>query len=125
MITSATLKTSFADGGSDWDGAVARSGADALGVTPRLSGFDSPFDYAAQAEVLIVTDVPKGDVAALAAISLIADDLVNDFLGVPQDAAWLRHGAQALDYLGFDEDELSESKTDILDELQEAQAYRS
>ena len=38
---------------------------------------------------------------------------------------WLRHGAQALDYLGFDEDELSESKTDILDELQEAQAYRS
>lgn len=66
MITSATLKTSFADGGSDWDGAVARSGADALGVTPRLSGFDSPFDYAAQAEVLIVTDVPKGDVAALA-----------------------------------------------------------
>ena len=66
-----------------------------------------------------------GDVAALAAISLIADDLVNDFLGVPQDAAWLRHGAQALDYLGFDEDELSESKTDILDELQEAQAYRS
>ena len=66
-----------------------------------------------------------GDVAALAAISLIADDLVNDFLGMPQDAAWLRHGAQALDYLGFDEDELSESKTDILDELQEAQAYRS
>jgi ATP-dependent DNA helicase DinG len=28
--------------------------------------FDSPFDYAAQAEVLIVTDVPKGDLAALA-----------------------------------------------------------
>lgn len=62
----------------------------------------------------------------MAAISLIADDLVNDdFLGMPQDASWLRHGAQALDYLGFDEDELSESKTDILDELQEAQAYRS
>jgi ATP-dependent DNA helicase DinG len=32
-----------------------------------MSAFPSPFDYAAQAEVLIVTDVPKGDIAALAA----------------------------------------------------------
>ena len=45
---------------------VARSGAAALEIAPRLSSFDSPFDYAGQAEVLIVTDVPKGDVAALA-----------------------------------------------------------
>ncbi len=66
----------------------------------------------------------QGDVIALTAISLIADDLVNDFLGAPQDSAWLRHGRQALDYLGFDEDELLESKTDILEEMQEAQAYR-
>lgn len=61
MLTSATLK----DGG-DWDSAIARSGAPHLGIAPRLSSFDSPFDYANQAEVLIVTDVPKGDVAALA-----------------------------------------------------------
>ncbi len=61
MITSATLKD-----GPDWDSAVARSGAPHLALAPRLSGFDSPFDYAAQAEVLIVTDVAKGDVAALA-----------------------------------------------------------
>ena len=61
MLTSATLK----DGG-DWDSAVVRSGAPVLGLAPRLSSFDSPFDYGAQAQVLIVTDVPKGDVSALA-----------------------------------------------------------
>ncbi|NBW76438.1 MAG: ATP-dependent DNA helicase [Sphingomonadaceae bacterium] len=61
MITSATLRD-----GPDWNTAIARSGAAALEVAPRLSSFSSPFDYADQAEVLIVTDVPKGDLAALA-----------------------------------------------------------
>jgi ATP-dependent DNA helicase DinG len=61
MVTSATLKD-----GPDWDSAVARSGARYLDVAPRLFAVDSPFDYAAQAEVLIVTDVPKGDIPALA-----------------------------------------------------------
>lgn len=62
MITSATLRD-----GPDWNTAVARSGASQLEIAPRLSSFDSPFNYADQAEVLIVTDVPKGDVASLAA----------------------------------------------------------
>ena len=62
LLTSATLRD-----GNDWDAAIGRSGAPHIGVTPRLSSFDSPFDYAAQAEVLIVTDVRKGDLAALAA----------------------------------------------------------
>ncbi|MBW8752821.1 MAG: ATP-dependent DNA helicase, partial [Sphingomonadales bacterium] len=62
MLTSATLKDA-----EDWDTAVTRSGAPHIGVAPRLSAFDSPFDYGAQAEVLIVTDVPKGDIPALAA----------------------------------------------------------
>jgi len=62
MITSATLRD-----GPDWDTAIGRSGAAALEIAPRLSSFDSPFDYAEQAEVLIVTDVPKGDVTSLAA----------------------------------------------------------
>jgi ATP-dependent DNA helicase DinG len=61
MITSATLRD-----GHDWEVAIKRSGATTLGIAPRLSGFDSPFDYAGQAEVLIVTDVTKGDIAALA-----------------------------------------------------------
>ena len=59
-LTSATLK----DG--EWEAAVARSGAPHIDVAPRVAAFDSPFDYAAQAEVLIVTDVPRGDISALA-----------------------------------------------------------
>ena len=70
------------------------------------------------------TPAGQGEIAALVAISLIADYLVNDFLGTPQDSDWQRHGVQAIDYLGIDEEELLESKTDILEELLEAQAYR-
>jgi len=70
MLTSATLKDGHgrdaSNGDSDWSAAVQRSGAGHLPVAPVLAEFSSPFDYAAQAEVLIVTDVPKGDLAALA-----------------------------------------------------------
>jgi ATP-dependent DNA helicase DinG len=61
MLTSATLTD-----GADWSAAIARSGALYLDTQPMLASADSPFDYAARAEVLIVTDVPKGDLAALA-----------------------------------------------------------
>ena len=61
VLTSATLRN-----GDDWSDAIARSGAGHIGVVPRLSAFESPFDYASQAEVLIVTDVARGDLAALA-----------------------------------------------------------
>ena len=66
----------------------------------------------------------QGEVAALTAISLIADYMVNDFIGAPQGPEWNQHGAQALDFLGMDVDELAESKSDILEEMQEARAYR-
>jgi len=62
MVTSATLR----DGGGDWDAAVSKSGAPHIAVSPRIAAFDSPFDYARQAEVLIVTDIAKGDISALA-----------------------------------------------------------
>lgn len=62
LMTSATLKD-----GPEWDSAIARSGAPHLEITPRLSEAQSPFDYPNQAEVLIVTDVAKGDIPALAA----------------------------------------------------------
>lgn len=65
LMTSATLCDRRADG-PDWDSAIARSGAAHLALSPRLFAVDSPFDYAAQAEVLIVTDVARGDIAALA-----------------------------------------------------------
>ena len=61
LMTSATLT----DGG-DWSGAIARSGAPRIEVQPHLFSAKSPFDYPNQAQVLIVTDVPKGDIAALA-----------------------------------------------------------
>jgi ATP-dependent DNA helicase DinG len=61
MVTSATLT-----GGGDWATAEARSGANHLARAPIHFEAPSPFDYAAQAEVLIVTDVKRGDVAQLA-----------------------------------------------------------
>lgn len=61
LVTSATLK-----GGGDWNVAEARSGAQHLATPATRFEAPSPFDYAAQAEVLIVTDIKKGDIAALA-----------------------------------------------------------
>ncbi|WP_374414040.1 ATP-dependent DNA helicase [Novosphingobium colocasiae] len=61
VLTSATLRD-----GEDWRAAVARSGAGHIEVAPHLTAHESPFDYAQQAEVLIVTDVPRGDIPALA-----------------------------------------------------------
>ena len=60
LITSATLK-----GGGDWDNAQSRSGATHLPHGAQQFEAQSPFDYAARAEVLIVTDIKRGDIAAL------------------------------------------------------------
>lgn len=61
LVTSATLRA-----GGDWDVAEARSGAQHLLHPAARFEAPSPFDYAAQSEVLIVTDVKRGDTAALA-----------------------------------------------------------
>ena len=61
LVTSATLKA-----GGDWDVAEARSGAAHLLQSPAHFEAPSPFDYAAHAQVLIVTDVKRGDLAGLA-----------------------------------------------------------
>lgn len=61
LVTSATLRA-----GGEWDGAEARAGAPHLMRAPLRFEAPSPFDYAAQSEVLIVTDVKRGDLAALA-----------------------------------------------------------
>ena len=60
LITSATLK-----GGGDWDNAESRSGASHLPHGAQQFEAHSPFDYADRAEVLIVTDIKRGDIAAL------------------------------------------------------------
>jgi len=61
----ATL-TDRREDGRDWDSAIARSGAPHIEVQPRVAEAESPFDYASNAEVLIVTDVKKCDLASLA-----------------------------------------------------------
>ncbi|MFN3818874.1 ATP-dependent DNA helicase [Blastomonas sp.] len=61
LVTSATLKA-----GEDWAPALTRTGAVHLEKPPEMFAARSPFDYARQAEVLIVTDVKRGDMAGLA-----------------------------------------------------------
>lgn len=61
IVTSATLR-----GGEDWNSAEARSGALHLDRPARRFAAASPFDYGASSSVLIVTDIRKGDLAALA-----------------------------------------------------------
>lgn len=61
LATSATLRS-----GGDWANAEARTGAAHLDRPATHFAATSPFDYASQAEVLIVTDVKRGDASALA-----------------------------------------------------------
>jgi ATP-dependent DNA helicase DinG len=61
LITSATLK-----GSEGWDIAEARTGARHSSGPVIHFEAESPFDYAAQSEVLIITDIKRGDTAALA-----------------------------------------------------------
>ena len=61
LVTSATLTA-----GGGWDVAAARTGASHLPVPPVHFEAPSPFDYAQAAQVMIVTDVKRGDTAALA-----------------------------------------------------------
>ena len=61
LVTSATLT-----GGGDWGHAEARAGAPHLLRAPTRFEVASPFDYANRSEVLIVTDVKRGDEPALA-----------------------------------------------------------
>ena len=66
LVTSATLKGGGADPVEGWAVAEARTGAHHLPHAPQHFDAPSPFDYATAAEVLIVTDVKRGDMSALA-----------------------------------------------------------
>jgi ATP-dependent DNA helicase DinG len=61
LVTSATLT-----GGGDWAVAEARTGAVHLDQAARRFAAPSPFDYPARSEVLVVTDIKRGDLPALA-----------------------------------------------------------
>ncbi|MEO1730216.1 MAG: ATP-dependent DNA helicase [Pseudomonadota bacterium] len=66
MLTSATLTDRIEDEGAAWQSAIDRSGAAHIESEPLLSSAQSPFDYAKRAEVLIVTDIKRGDLPGLA-----------------------------------------------------------
>lgn len=60
IMTSATLRN-----GGDWKVAEARTGALHLDSPVEEISVSSPFDYARQSEVLIVTDIKRGDIPQL------------------------------------------------------------
>lgn len=68
LVTSATLlDKATADAEGDWRAAEIRTGARHLVLPAKRFSAPSPFDYAANARIFIVTDVRKGDLIQLAA----------------------------------------------------------
>ena len=72
LVTSATLRSRAAVGGgganadADWRQSELRTGVTHLALPPVRFAVDSPFDYAANAQVFVVTDIKRGDIGALA-----------------------------------------------------------
>lgn len=67
VITSATLRDGSGDEEADWLVAESRSGADHLAGPKIRAALPSPFDYARQTRVLVITDVRKDDFDQVAA----------------------------------------------------------
>jgi ATP-dependent DNA helicase DinG len=67
IITSATLRDRPPDAPDDWQSAEMRTGAAHLPWPVRRASFPSPFDYAAQARVFVVTDIDRENMDQLAA----------------------------------------------------------
>jgi ATP-dependent DNA helicase DinG len=65
LVTSATLR-SGRHGSGGWTEADIRTGARHMDGPVQHFAVPSPFDYARQSEVLIVTDIARGDLPALA-----------------------------------------------------------
>jgi len=67
MITSATLRDGAGDDEADWRAAEARTGARHLSRPAIRAAVPSPFDYAGNTRVLVVTDVNRNNAAHVAA----------------------------------------------------------
>ncbi len=67
IVTSATLTDGEVEPDLAWRAAEAATGLRHLPESPEASRIPSPFDYAAQTRVLIVTDVPRDDMGQVAA----------------------------------------------------------
>ena len=67
VITSATLKDRPPDMPDDWQNAEMRTGAAHLPFPVSRYAYDSPFDYAAQARIIVVNDVNRESINQVAA----------------------------------------------------------
>jgi ATP-dependent DNA helicase DinG len=67
VVTSATLTDGEADPLLAWNAAEAATGLRHLPQRPAPARIASPFDYAAQTRIMIVTDVPRDDPGQVAA----------------------------------------------------------
>jgi ATP-dependent DNA helicase DinG len=67
VLTSATLRDSSGDAEADWAAAEARTGTRHLIRPAMRAEVPSPFDYARQTRVFVVTDVPRREVDKVAA----------------------------------------------------------
>jgi ATP-dependent DNA helicase DinG len=67
VVTSATLTDGAADPELAWRGAEAGTGLRHLPASPAAARIASPFDYATQTRIFIITDVPRDDVGQIAA----------------------------------------------------------
>jgi ATP-dependent DNA helicase DinG len=67
VVTSATLTDGETDPDLAWRAAEAATGLRHLPRTPDGARIASPFDYAAQTRIFIVTDIPRDDIGQVAA----------------------------------------------------------
>ncbi|MGH7113311.1 MAG: helicase C-terminal domain-containing protein, partial [Stellaceae bacterium] len=67
VVTSATLTDGDPDPVIAWRGAEAATGLRHLSASPTAARIASPFDYAAQTRIFVVTDIPRDDIGQVAA----------------------------------------------------------
>jgi ATP-dependent DNA helicase DinG len=67
VVTSATLTDDVADPEQAWRGAEAITGLRHLPASPAAARIASPFDYAAQTRIFVITDIPRDDIGQVAA----------------------------------------------------------
>lgn len=67
VITSATLTDGSGDADADWRAAAQRTGTNHMPNPAIRAQVPSPFDYVAQTRAIVVTDLPRGDMAPIAA----------------------------------------------------------
>lgn len=67
VVTSATLTDGAADPELAWRSAEASTGLRHLPASPAAARIASPFDYAVQTRIFVITDIPRDDIGQVAA----------------------------------------------------------